>query len=75
MTPFAFGLVRALAWALALLFGFLAARARPGRVRGGLLVAGLAAALLARPPLLGFALLLSGFLLGLFPSARGPASG
>ncbi len=75
MTPFAFGLVRAIAWALALLLGFLAARARPGRVRGGLLVAGLLGALLARPPLLGLALLAAGFLLGLFPSARGPASG
>ena len=75
MTPFAFGLVRALAWAFALFLGFLAARARPGRVRSGLLVAGLFAALLARPPLLGLALLAGGFLLGLFPSARGPASG
>ncbi len=75
MMPFAVGMVRAFLWVWPLVLAFLAARARPGRVRQGLFLAGVLGALLVKPLFLGLGLLVAGFLLGLWPSGgRGRAA-
>ena len=74
MTPFAFGLLRAVFWALPLFLGYLAGRVPRSRVRTGLLLAGVLLGLALRPPGLGPVLALLGFLLGLFPSGSSPGA-
>lgn len=74
MTPFAVGMVRVFFWLFPPLFAYLAARARPGRVRSGLLIAALVTAAAIKPLPLGFFLAGAGYLLALFPSGRRTAS-